>query len=191
MDQSDQNNRLCSVCNGENKNILFCQRFTEISEASLLAGYDVVVCMNCGFCFADHLPDQVAFDHYYREMSKYEHQDHAGQPSEFEARQFPALAHYIEQYIPSPKARILEIGCANGGLLNALKQSGYSNILGVDPSPVCARNAEQLYHIGILTNSVSDLDIGIGQFDFIILVAVLEHIKDLDTTLMKLRNSCL
>ena len=188
MRRSIRQNRICAVCQGSNKDLLFRQQFAKISEASLLAGYNVVVCKSCGFCFADNLPDQAAFDVYYREMSKYEHQDHSGQPSEFEMRQFPALAKFIQKHISNPQARILEIGCANGGLLNALKQSGYQNILGIDPSPVCARNAEQLYQIRVLTRALSDIKVDIGPFDFIILVAVLEHIRDLDGALQKLHN---
>jgi 2-polyprenyl-3-methyl-5-hydroxy-6-metoxy-1,4-benzoquinol methylase len=188
MRQSTQNNRSCPVCKQDNKELLFRQQFTEISEASLLAGYDVVVCKNCGFAFADHIPNQAAFDRYYCEMSKYEHQEHSGQPSEFETRQFPALAQFIQKYIPTPQARILEIGCANGGLLNALKQAGYQNVLGVDPSPKCAKNAEILYQIRVLTSALSDLKKEIGPFDFIILVAVLEHISDLADALTKLSD---
>jgi SAM-dependent methyltransferase len=188
MNQLTQKNRLCPICKGNNKDLLFQQRFTEISESSLLAGYDVVVCNSCGFCFADNIPDQAAFDIYYREMSKYEHQDRSGLPSEFETRQFPALAQFIQKYIPETNARILEIGCANGGLLNALKQLGYQNVLGIDPSPICAQNAEQLYRIQVLTSAFSDIKAEIGPFDFIILVAVLEHIHDLDDTLTKLYN---
>jgi SAM-dependent methyltransferase len=188
MKKSTLNNRVCPVCKEDNKDLLFCQQFTEITEASLLAGYDVVGCRNCGFCFADHLPEQSAFDRYYHEMSKYEHQDHSGQPSEFEMRQFPALVQFIQKHVPDTQVRILEIGCANGGLLNALKQAGYKNVLGVDPSPVCAYNAERLYKIRVLTSTLSDLKKEIGQFNFIILVAVLEHIKDLTDALTKLSD---
>src|SRR5688572_23870876 len=131
MSQFILENRTCAICNTNEKTLLFKQQFSGISDASVLGGYDVVVCQNCGFCFADNLPGQEAFDLYYREMSKYEHQDRAGQPSEFETRQFPALAGLIQNHIPEHKTRILEIGCANGGLLNALKQLGYRNLLGV------------------------------------------------------------
>lgn len=188
MSQSVLRNRACPVCHTNDKKLLFRQQFTGISAASLLAGYDVVVCRTCGFCFADSLPDQTAFDVYYREMSKYEHQDRAGQPSEFESRQFPALARLIQEHIPDPQARILEIGCANGGLLNALKQLGYHNVLGADPSPVCAQNAKQLYQIRVLTSALSDVNVDIGPFDLIILVAVLEHIQDLESALLRLRD---
>ena len=69
----------------------------KFSEVSLLTGYDVVVCRNCGFCFADHIPDQAAFDLYYREKSKYEYQDRSGQPSELQVRRFPELTEFIKK----------------------------------------------------------------------------------------------
>jgi len=49
---------------------LFQQRFSVLSTGSLMDGYDVVICQECGFCFADNIPEQAAFDLYYREMSK-------------------------------------------------------------------------------------------------------------------------
>jgi len=180
--------RNCAICRSDQKRILFQQQFSKLSSGSLMNGYDVVVCQSCGFTFADNIPDQKAFDLYYREMSKYEHEDRSGLPSEFETRQFPELAQFIQRHISSLDARILEIGCANGGLLNALKQSGYKNILGVDPSPICAQNAKQLYQIEVLTSALSDVKVETNPFDFIILVAVLEHIKDLDGALIKLAN---
>lgn len=182
------NSRPCAICGGQRKHLLFQQRFSVLSTGSLMDGYDVVICQECGFCFADNIPEQAAFDLYYREMSKYEHQDRTGLPSEFETHQFPALAQFIQHHMPDRQARILEIGCANGGLLNALKQSGYHNVLGVDPSPVCAHNAEQLYQIHVLTGALADIKTEIGPFDFIILVAVLEHIRDLDGALQILHD---
>lgn len=178
----------CVICGSNQKRILFKQRFSKLSDGGLMDGYDVVTCQNCGFAFADNTPGQEKFDDYYRKMSKYEHQDHGGKPTEFETRQFPMLAKHIQQYISSPEIKIFEIGCANGGLLNAIKQLGYPNVLGMDPSPVCARNALQLYNIQVLTGSTSDITPDLGVFDFIILVAVLEHIRDIDAALKKLRN---
>lgn len=189
MEKLFKEGRNCAVCGIDQKYVLFQQKFSKLSSGSLMSSYDVVVCQNCGFAFADNIPEQKEFDIYYSEMSKYEHQDRAGGPSEFETRQFPALAHLFQQHIPTPLAHILEIGCANGGLLNALKQAGYQNILGIDPSPVCAQNADQLYQIRVLTSALSDVKPDeIGTFKFIILVAVLEHIKDLDEALNKIKD---
>ncbi|HUI90545.1 MAG TPA: class I SAM-dependent methyltransferase [Anaerolineales bacterium] len=180
--------RICCVCGGSQKSNLFRQQFTRLSDGGLMDGYDVVMCNNCGFVFADNIPDQKDFDEYYRNMSKYEHQDRLGRPTEFESRQFQELAQVIRSHIENQDARILEIGCANGGLLNAIREMGYQNVLGIDPSPACARNAELLYHIPVSTCALSNLRTDIGQFDFIILVAVLEHIRDLDSALTKLSS---
>jgi SAM-dependent methyltransferase len=188
--------RACAVCGSWNKRLLFCQRFEPISEATILLGYDVVACKSCGFCYADNIPGQETFDAYYRSMSKYEHQDRGGKASDFEIRQFPSLASAIAKHIPSPRSRILEIGCANGGLLGALRDLGYSNVLGIDPSPSSPANAWRLYQIRVMSGTLSCLPAEIGTCDFIILVAVLEHIRDLEGAMRRIRdlgspNGCL
>jgi SAM-dependent methyltransferase len=180
--------RRCPICDGIKSDLLFQQHFSSISGGGVMSGYSVVICQECGFAFADNIPDQPAFDRYYRELSKYEHQDMAGQASEYETRQFPGIASVIQNFIPDAQTRILEIGCANGGLLNELKQLGYQNILGIDPSPVCAQYAKQLYQVQVITNALSDLQIEQGSFDFVILVAVLEHIRDLQASLQNVYN---
>lgn len=180
--------RNCPICGSSRKRLLFQQHFSKMSAGSLLDGYDVVVCQDCGFGFADNLPDQTAFDAYYREMSKYEHQERGGQQTEFENRRFPATAEIIKLLLPDHQARILDIGCATGGLLHTLSQNGYRNVLGIDPSPVCARTASDLYQIKVLTGTLSDITDDIGIFDLIILAAVLEHLQHLESALSRAKG---
>jgi SAM-dependent methyltransferase len=180
--------RACALCGSWNKRLLFCQRFEPISEATILLGYDVVACKSCGFCYADNIPGQETFDAYYRSMSKYEHQDRDGKASDFEIRQFPSLASAIAKHIPSPRSRILEIGCANGGLLGALRDLGHSNVLGIDPSSSSPGNAWRLYRIRVMSGTFSCLPADMGSFDFVILVAVLEHIRDLEGAMRHIRG---
>ena len=184
----DIERRACAVCGSRSKRRLFRQRFAAISGATLLRGYDVVACEGCGFCYADNLPRQEAFDTYYRSMSKYEHQDRAGKPSEFETRQFPALASAIAEHVPSLHSRILEVGCANGGLLGALRELGYLDVLGVEPSPASLENAWRLYRIRVMTGTLTRLPADLGTFDFVILIAVLEHIRDLESAMERIRG---
>ncbi len=37
-------------------------------KPALLRGYDVTLCTDCGAVYADKIPPQSAFDHYYREL---------------------------------------------------------------------------------------------------------------------------
>ena len=180
--------RGCAVCGSTRKRVLFRQRFSALSSGCVVDGYDVVICPECGFGYADGIPDQAALDVYYREMSKYEHQDSDGQPTDFEERHFPEVAAIVRRYVPSHDARIFEIGCATGRLLFELKENGYRHVLGLDPSPVCAETARCLYGIDVRTGSLADLESDVGRFELVVMVAVLEHIRDLGPALARVRG---
>lgn len=181
-------NRKCPICNGIDRELLFQQHFSTLSIGVLLDGYNVVTCRDCGFCFADNIPAQSAFDTYYREMSKYEQENRSGSESKFDLARFNAIVSFIQPFLPDIKSRILEIGCSTGLLLSILKQYGYNNIWGVDPSPACSRVAEKVYGIRVLTTTLSDLVVESKSVDFLILVGVLEHVRELGETLRMLWN---
>lgn len=172
--------RACAVCGSNQKKKLFEQTF---STVCLLEGYTVVVCGQCGFSFADNIPEQEAFDAYYRDLSKYEYQHRGGRESANDESRLRDAAQTLCTVIPDQSTRILEIGCSTGRLLGLLKERGYQNVWGLDPSPVCAAAARDLYRVEVRTESVSDLAKTDEKFDFLILIGVLEHIRDLDGAL--------
>ena len=180
--------RPCPVCGSETKIFLYRQRFSRLSEGSFLKGYDVVVCQNCGFGFADQIPKQSAFDLYYRDMSKYEYQERKGKESAFDEERFEETAALIRQFLPRPGAAILDIGCSTGGLLWKVKNLGFPNVIGADPSPLCARAAKELYGITVLNTSVTELSTMGLAVDFAILVGVLEHLQELDTAIEEIHK---
>lgn len=182
-----EHNRLCSVCGSQRKSVLFHQNFAGAPQGSLLSGYDVVICSDCGFGYADGLPDQCDFDVYYEQMSKYEY-EYRGGGSDFDARRFPVAADFIRLLLPNLQSSILDVGCSNGGLLHALQQVGYANLMGLDPSPVCAQTAERLYGIRVLTGTLSHHPLERGCYDIVLLGAVLEHVNDLATALSQTRS---
>ena len=102
--------RTCAVCGQQNKEPLFQQRFSNLSNGSLLSGYDVVACRECGFCFADHIPAQEAFDEYYEKMSKYEHSDSARETSTYDLGRFRTCVSFLKSFHTQPTARVLEVG---------------------------------------------------------------------------------
>ena len=172
--------RKCAVCGGNRKRLLFQQAFATVC---LIQGYDVVVCEYCGFAFADDIPEQEAFDQYYRDLSKYEYQHRGGRESDNDESRLRDVAKTLGGLIPNKQTRILEIGCSTGRLLALLKENGHQNVWGLDPSPVCAASARELYGVTVFTQSVSDLAKSQEKFDFLILVGVLEHIRDLEGAL--------
>ena len=121
-------------------------------------------------------------------MSKYEYQDSGGKESEFDLMRFEIYVNTIKPHLPSKKASILDVGCATGRLLSLFKESGYENVKGLDPSPVCSEVAAKLYGIFVQTGNLWDLETYQDTFDCIILSGVLEHIRDLNRTLSKLAS---
>lgn len=181
--------RSCAICGGVRHAPIYRQRFETPSGGHLLDGYAVVACEHCGFCFADDVPDQAAFDRYYREASKYEHADRSGRETDHDLARFREVAASIRAYVPSPASRILEVGCATGGLLAALRDAGYPAVAGIDPSPACAEAVRRLYGIPATAGTLHDLGVPDGSSDVLVLVGVLEHVRDLDGALERLSRA--
>ncbi len=182
--------RACPICGGGRKSVFFRQMFSGPDSASFLSGYDVAVCDDCGFGFADRIPMQVEFDQYYRDSSKYENDNRAGEASPEDLDRFRKIADLVERFLPSRQARILEIGCSTGGLLAVLRGDGFPNVEGIDPAPACASAAGRLHGIRVRTGSLADLPVAAERFDMVILVGVLEHVVELRRTMEMIRELC-
>ncbi len=146
------------------------------SSSPLPSSYDVVACGNCGFVFADTPGSQADYARHYTEFSLYEDRVHAsGSGSSSEDKQrFAAMASLIGQYFPRT-ARVLDVGCGNGGLLLALRCHGFTNLVGMDPSAACASRLDELDLCGV-QGTLESFPESIGRFDLIVLSHVMEHL---------------
>lgn len=178
--------RPCPICGAQSSRVLFSPQFEPLSDVHLLDGYDVSVCEVCGAGFADGIPEQAVFDAYYRDLSKYEYGHRAGQGSAADDARFHHAAANIAELVPDRSARILEIGCSTGHLLYVLKGLGYQNLVGVDPSPGCARAARELYDVAVDTHSIFDIPAPGQAFDLVILGGVMEHLRTLQPAVEKI-----
>ncbi len=180
--------RGCPVCGATAQHTLFQQVFAAVEHATPVMGYDVAVCDACGCGYADRIPDQRAFDRYYRDMSKYEYHQREGAESEFDQRRLAIIAEIVAPHVQHADARILDVGCATGRLLANLRERGFPHVVGLDPSPACATAAARLYGIDVRTMTLAELGTTAERFDFVILVGVLEHLRDLDEAFVHLRT---
>lgn len=143
--------------------------------------YDVVACTICGFVFADTTAGQKEYDIYYRDFSKYEDLtvSSGGGLSEWDKQRLQQTAECIDRTLILKSASVLDIGCANGGLLNALRELSYKNLTGLDPSPACVSHVSKM-NIECFEGSLFNQDaLPVGKkYDCIILTHVLEHVHD-------------
>ena len=182
--------RNCPICQEENGEIIHTQNFVLPEGHPLSNGYDILCCDRCGFVYADTTVSQKDYDVFYAKLSKYEDKKTAtgGGESPYDAARLQKTAECIAEFLPDKSVRILDIGCANGGLLGYLKKLGYNNLCGLDPSPICAETTKQKYDIETYTGSMFELPHSLGVFDVIILSHVLEHIQDVSTALTNLKD---
>ena len=183
--------RPCPICTNPTGKVLHRQLFSLPSNSPLPTELDIVFCSNCGFVFADTPVNQLIYNQYYTLLSKYEDIEiSTGSGTEgFDLLRLEATAKTIQRVVPNKSARILDMGCANGGLLKVLNDLGYQNVMGVDPSDTCIKHIEEsgfeCIKGDIFSQSFRDLS---TTFDCIILTHVLEHIYDLNTAIKNLSS---
>lgn len=177
--------RSCPVCANSAQELIHDHRLAPIEGVSLHAGYRVVACQACHMVYADGIPAQEAFDHYYQACSKYEDGLRLGLPSPVDQIRFSTIAEELAAALPNREVSIAEMGSSTGGLLAELRKRGFQNLLGVDPSPVCGRLAQQLHGLQVSEGTVFAPIPG-GPHDVLIAVGVVEHIRDLDRALANL-----
>ena len=177
--------RPCPVCRSIESNLLYRQSFEQLSQARLLDGYDVVACLDCGAAFASGIPEQEVFDQYYRDLSKYDDRDRPTEEARKIEPRFHSIADLLTRFIPDFDSRVLEIGSASGGLLRALRERAFRNVSGSDPSPACVRAAQELHGIPTGAGTVFTVPRPQVPYDFLVLVGVMEHIRDLDRAVQR------
>jgi len=187
--------RNCEICNGLKNNKIYHQRFILPTQYYFHSGYDVVICEECGFVFADNIPDQAFFETYYKEMSKktfyiknkiFKKEKNSNYEKEMNKRltySFSCFRKYL-----SKEDKILDLGCYTGELMKIVKDHGYKNLIGVDPSDYAVNIAKARYGIKVVKASIFDDLSYLGKFDFIIINHVLEHIQNLSEFLQKIKK---
>jgi 2-polyprenyl-3-methyl-5-hydroxy-6-metoxy-1,4-benzoquinol methylase len=182
--------RPCPVCGNTSGEVLHTQRFILPEGHPLSAGYDVVVCTQCGFGYADTSVDQRDYEEFYAKFSKYadNRTSTGGGESAWDAERLQATAADIARIVPDKSARMVDIGCANGGLLRALRDLGYTNLCGLDLSPACVRQTKESPGVDAYIGSLSQIPSEAGPFDCVILLHVLEHVKDLQSAMIYVRQ---
>jgi len=85
------------------------------------------------------------------------------------------LAKRIRRLIP-PQGRLLEIGCALGFLLHALKRYTSLYVQGLDVSPFAAYFARKMYGLDVACGTLQEAHYPSEHFDFIIQKDLLEHV---------------
>ena len=173
-------NRPCPSCDEQLAEVIYHLELVLPDESSLSSEYDVVICETCGFAYADTASTQAAYDRFYEVSSIYEDSKTSISQgiTESDRERSRVTAQTIAKNFTDKSLRIADIGCGGGSILSALKELGYKNLLGLDPSAACVRHIQHDLGIEAVQGTLSQAPLQDRQFDLIILSHVLEHLRD-------------
>jgi SAM-dependent methyltransferase len=165
--------RNCPLCDSPDiKNI---KRVSFNMENILPDYYFLACCKKCGFVYANTLATAKDYERYYNEHNKY-----SGTitiDSEADSI-YKAVSPFLSKYIKKDDA-ILDIGCGTGGMLLHMRENGYTNLTGCDPSTASVKKLKKI-KIKCFQGSIYDVpDKKMQKFNAILLSGVLEHLYDL------------
>lgn len=175
--------RVCPVCqtNSENAKLFLKQNIdtNQLSEFSFASRklpefmcHQLVQCQTCDLVYANEPPDQSVLAQAYH-VAEFDSSEEANDAADaYEKAVKPALSRLIS------KDSALEIGTGTGIFLEKLKNNGFSNLVGVEPSSAAIAAAPEHRKKWIKEAIFIESDFEPESFDFICCFMTLEHVRD-------------
>lgn len=183
-------NRRCPVCDFDQVKEIRKFNFTLFDKHPMQNGYMAAQCEKCGFIYGDTNVTQAILDDYYENLSKYEDKtiSTGGGYTIHDKNRLKSAAEYIAAKFDDKGIKIVDIGCAIGGLLEQLRNQGFINLTGIDPSISCVEITQSEKNCNCYHSSLFNIEEKFGKYDLVILSHVWEHILDLNTAIKSIEK---
>lgn len=146
--------------------------------------FELMRCPECGVHFMHPRPTRQQLNGYY--PPTYAVYDDKSPISWLFRRVFAWDAKRVKRLI-GPRGRILDVGCGNGGALDAMKGVGTWQLCGVELDPAAAGRARGKGY-DVRVGDLEECDFEPESFDLIRMGHVIEHVLDPVRTLRKVRQ---
>jgi 2-polyprenyl-3-methyl-5-hydroxy-6-metoxy-1,4-benzoquinol methylase len=183
-------NRHCPVCDFDKVKEIRKFNFTLFDKHPMQNGYMAAQCEKCGFIYGDTNVTQAILDDYYENLSKYEDKtiSTGGGYTIHDKNRLKSAAEYIAAKFDDKEIKIVDIGCAIGGLLEQLRNQGFINLTGIDPSISCVEITQSEKNCNCYHSSLFNIEEKFGKYDLVILSHVWEHILDLNIAIKSIEK---
>lgn len=88
----------------------------------------------------------------------------------------------------TPPARVMDLGCATGDLLQAIRARGNPHVIGIEPSPAAAKIARGRWGLDVRVGDLTTACLEDASGDVALLAHVIEHLPSPAATLDELRR---
>ena len=175
--------RPCPVCHtGSEKATLFVQeniqeeKFSALSFASRKEPeymcHQMVQCAICDLVYANQPPGEDELAHAYH-MADYDSSEEANDAAASYIRAIRLALGALARH-----QSVLEIGTGTGIFLEYLSREGFTELVGVEPSPAAIAAAPAYRHAWIREGMFEEKDFAPASFDLICCFMTLEHVRD-------------
>lgn len=177
---------VCRLTTGRGRTI-FHRDFSPATAIVPFRSYDVCACSGCGMIYAGNIEESMPLSHYYEMLSRYEGAGFV--LAEPIRRLYVREVDFIEKHA-AKNARVLDIGCAFGGLLAEMNERGYTSLSGLELSAKNCRYMRDTFGIAAYEGGLGKIpdEVRTRKFDLIILSGVLEHLFDLRGAVAECRS---
>lgn len=172
----------CNFCGADDTEQLFVGKDEWYSGPG---EFPTVRCRQCGLIYITPRPSVAAIGAYYPdEYSPYLRQN------QVETSAWTRLNHQlamrkrtklIQKQLPQP-GRVLDVGCATGSFLVALREIGWQ-VEGIEFNPYAAEYAREQHGLDVTTGELLHSNLPAQQFDLVVFWDVLEHVHQPRETL--------
>ena len=173
----------CNLCGFNNSEVLF---YGQDKMFDLEGRFRVVKCTNCGLIYLNPQPEPEELGLYYPE--DYEPYNSKENPivkwvkGEIIKGDIKMIRNLIGE-----RAEVLEIGCASGEYLAALRDRGGFRVKGVELSPYAGAKAKEK-GLDMFVGRLEEAGFRPESFDLVIARHVLEHLSDPSNTLFEINR---
>lgn len=180
--------RTCPLCGSYDADVVYHRKESFLYFDKLPQEFNIVACKVCGFIYSDIAASQQIYDEYYSTCSAYENLGVTyGKVLDDHSREvYVQRATEIAQFV-SKDDSILEIGSANGFLLEELRKLGLKDLNALDLS---LKSLTGLKERGFQTyfGGIFSAETVANQFDCICLTQVMEHIYDIQGAIQNIKR---
>jgi len=177
----------CPLCGGRNTVVVGRHRDRLLG---IEGEFTTTRCTDCGLHYLNPQPTQEELERYYPEAYEPYLAGRDGRLSKLKrlsveyglAKRCRAVTRY------KAGGRLLEIGCANGLFLNAMRRQGNWELQGVDTSPHAVSAARERFGLDVFQGSLQEAQFATGAFDAVVMWDVLEHVHDPAATLAEIHR---
>lgn len=171
----------CDLCGADDPELLLLlrDRIFRTTEES----FRLVRCRSCELRYLNPRPIAEVIDRYY--PATYDPFARRGLSARVKARQYRKAVDELWPFL-APPARVLDLGCATGDLLQAVRERGNPNVLGIEPSAHAAAIARDRYGLDVRAGQLADAVISDTSLDVVLMSHVIEHLPSPARTLTEI-----